>query len=415
MSDTTVYTQLLDLKDPWYISKIEVDVAGEAAHIFISHHPGQMPCPRCGTLCNVRDHAEERTWRHLDLWQCTSWLHASMPRTDCPEHGVLRVSVPWSEPGSRFTMAFEERVILALQACKTVSGAETVMRISWDEAHGIMDRAVARGLRRRDDVEMPHLAVDEKSHGRKKFVTILMDLARGVVHGTAPGRTKQSMLTLLDSLTPQQVNAVEAIAMDMHDPYRDAVWGFFAQPGPAVVHDRFHIAKQMNAALNDVRKEEAAQLASEDDRTLVGSRQLWLFGEENVPKKRAKAFAKLKRSDLATAEVWAQKESLRRLWDCETVREARRHFKAWAAWVRNAGRKRVIKVVDMIEARLDDVISFCRHPISSGPLEGMNSIIMAIQRAGRGYRHAETFGRAIMFFCGGLDMSPSRTYPLETR
>lgn len=303
-------------------------------------------------------------------------------------------------------MAFEGRVIMALQACKTVTGAREIMKISWDEAHGIMNRAVTRGLLRREEVEMPNLAVDEKSHGRKKFVTILMDLDRGVVHGTAPGREKKSMISTLKSLTSRQVAAVDAIAMDMHDPYRKAVREFFPQPGPAVVHDRFHIAKHMNEALNDVRKEEAMKLAGDEDRTLIGSRQLWLFGEEHVPKHRAKAFAKLKNSDLATAEVWAQKENLRRLWSHDSIREARKHFKDWAKWVRKAGRKQVIKVADMIASRLEDVISYCRHPISSGPLEGMNSIIMAIQRAGRGYRHAETFGVAIMFFCGGLKMAP---------
>ncbi len=62
--------------------------------------------------------------------------------------------------------------------------------------------------------------------------------------------------------------------MDMHDPYRAAVSESFAEPGPAVVHDRFHIAKHTNEALNDVRKAEARKLTDEDDRTLVGSRQL---------------------------------------------------------------------------------------------------------------------------------------------
>jgi transposase len=269
-----------------------------------------------------------------------------------------------------------------------------------------MQRAVERGLLRREPVVMQHLAADEKSYGRQKFVTILMDLDRGVVQATAPGPGKDSLLATLKSLTEGQVSAVDAIAMDMHDPYREAVREFFPQPGPATVHDRFHIAKHMNEALNDVRKDEAAQLAAAGDRTLIGSRQLWLFGEENVPERRAADFAKLKHSDLATAEVWAQKENLRRLWDYRSTREARRHFKTWAKWVRAAGRKRVIKVADMIASRLEDVISYCRHPISSGPLEGMNSLIMAIQRAGRGYRHAITFGVAIMFFCGGLRMAP---------
>ena len=36
----------------------------------------------------------------------------------------------------------------------------------------------------------------------------------------------------------------------------------------------------------------------------------------------------------------------------------------------------------------------------------MNSIIMAIRRAGRGYHHAKSFGMAIMFFCGGLNLMP---------
>lgn len=408
MSDPKIYTQLLRLSEPWYISRIDVDVAGEAAHVFIDHRQLQLPCPTCGKPCNVRDHTDEREWRHLDLWQCTTWLHTRLPRTECSEHGILRVNVPWSEPGSRFSMMFEGRVILALQACKTVTGASGLMRISWDEAHGIMNRAVARGLLRREEIDMPHLAADEKSYGRggKKFVTILMDLKRGTVYGTTPGRSKMSLKSMLMALSSRQKSAVSAIAMDMHDPYRDAVRESFAEPGPAVVHDRFHIAKHMNEALNDVRKAEARQLSDVEDRTLVGSRQLWLFGEENIPEKRIAEFAKLKKSDLATAEVWAQKENLRRLWDHSSTRAARHHFKAWATWVRSSRRARVITVANMIESRLEDVISYCKHPISSGPLEGMNSIIMAIQRAGRGYRHPETFGTAILFFCGGLDMAP---------
>jgi len=65
------------------------------------------------------------------------------------------------------------------------------------------------------------------------------------------------------------------------------------------------------------------------------------------------------------------KEVLRHLWDCSGVREARRSFKEWATWCRGTEIKRVAKVVDMIEQRLDDVISSCKHPISTGPLEGV--------------------------------------------
>ena len=64
------------------------------------------------------------------MWQAKTFIHARMPRTNCPQHGMLRVAVPWSDPGNRFTMAFEERVIATILACQTVQGAGTLMRIS---------------------------------------------------------------------------------------------------------------------------------------------------------------------------------------------------------------------------------------------------------------------------------------------
>jgi transposase len=408
MTDTKTYTALLRLSHPWYISRIDVDVAKEEAHVFISHHHGKLPCPACGMLCNVRDHGEgERVWRHLDLWQAKTFLHAAMPRTECPQHGVRTVAVPWAEPFSRFSLAFEARVILALQATKTVSGAQEMLKVSWDEARGIMERAVARGLMRREEAALVNVAVDEKSYrAGRHFVTLLMDLDRGHIHGTAAGNSQASLETILKSLSSQQLRGIGAIAMDMHEPFRAAVESVFPVPRPAIVHDRFHIVSHMNDALNDVRIEEARELASQGRNDLAGTRQMLLYGEENLPPKYRVRFAKLKKSKLRTATVRAQKEVLRHLWDCGGVREARRHFKQWAKWCRSTGIKRVAKVVDMIEQRLDDVISYCQHPISTGPLEGMNSIIMAIRRAGRGYRHAETFGMAIMFFCGGLNLLP---------
>lgn len=407
MTDAKIYTALLHLQHPWYISRIDVDVKAEEAHVFIEHHHGQLPCSSCGMMCNVRDHGDERAWRHLDLWQAKTFLHAAMPRTDCPKHGVLTVNVPWSEPLSRFSMAFEARVILALQSTKTVEGARAIMQISWDEARGIMERAVARGLVRREELVMPHLAADEKSYRKNRhFVTLLMDLDRGCIHGTAPGNSRASLEILLNGLTQQQKQGVVAIAMDMHEPYRLAAESAFPVPRPAIVHDRFHVVAQMNKALNDVRIAEAAELADGGFRDLIGTRQMLLYGQENLPERYKASFAKLKKSKLKTAVVHAQKEVLRDLWKCSGVREARRHFKQWATWCRKTNIPRVNKVVNMIQSRLEDVISYCKHRISTGPLEGMNSIIMAIRRAGRGYRSAETFGAAIMFFCGGLNLMP---------
>ena len=78
----------------------------------------------------VYDHAEERTWRHLDSCQFETFLHAGSTG-GCAEHGV-QVRVPWAEPRSRFTLLFERFAIDVMSPA--TSGAARVMRVSWDEA-----------------------------------------------------------------------------------------------------------------------------------------------------------------------------------------------------------------------------------------------------------------------------------------
>ena len=51
MADQELLTALLQLCAPWYISRIDVDVASEEAHVTIDHHPGKLPCATCGKAC----------------------------------------------------------------------------------------------------------------------------------------------------------------------------------------------------------------------------------------------------------------------------------------------------------------------------------------------------------------------------
>ncbi len=69
-----------------------------------------------------------------------------------------------------------------MQEC-SVSAACEILGIHWNEADGIKQRAVARGLARRTAEPMPRLCVDEKSFGRgHDYVTIV---ARANTEGAA--------------------------------------------------------------------------------------------------------------------------------------------------------------------------------------------------------------------------------------
>ena len=53
-----------------------------------------------------------------------------------------------------------------LQAAGSVEQARKLLGLTWDSVQRIMDRAVERGLQRRELDEVRHVGIDEKSFGR---------------------------------------------------------------------------------------------------------------------------------------------------------------------------------------------------------------------------------------------------------
>ncbi|EQD79694.1 transposase IS204/IS1001/IS1096/IS1165 family protein, partial [mine drainage metagenome] len=165
VKDTELYRHLLGIVAPWSVERVEMSVAERRVDVWVSHPPEiRWACPECGQLLSLFDHAEERTWRHLDSCQFLTYLHARVPRVECPQHGKLQARVPWAEPNSRFTALFERWAIQVMQETDT-SGAAELLGLSWDEAWGIQERAVARGLAAKPPLLLRQMGVDEKSVG----------------------------------------------------------------------------------------------------------------------------------------------------------------------------------------------------------------------------------------------------------
>ena len=83
------YALLLGIKSPWQVNAIKLDVEGKGIEIALGWREGAAaPCPECGKLCPLADHAPERKWRHLDVMQFETLLRARVPRSRCREHGV---------------------------------------------------------------------------------------------------------------------------------------------------------------------------------------------------------------------------------------------------------------------------------------------------------------------------------------
>ena len=65
---------------------------------------------------------------------------------------------------------------------------------------------------------------------------------------------------------------------------------------------------------------------------MKGSKSLWLYGRENVPRSRRMAFAELKRMGLKVGRAWAKKEMLRDRWNDIYPASAWKFWKRWYFW-----------------------------------------------------------------------------------
>jgi transposase len=408
MRDTELYRHLLGLVDPWEVDRVELSVTDQRVDVWVDHPGGsRFACPDCGAELAVYDHSAERAWRHLDSCAFGTYLHARPPRVQCPAHGVRQARLPWAEPNSRFTLLFERLAIDVLTETD-VSGAARLLRLSWDEAWHLMDRAVARGLAQRPVTVPAHLGVDEKAAGRgQDYITVVCDLDAGTVCHIADERRQASLDEYFAQFTDDQLAGIEAVAMDMWEPYAASVRDHLADAQDKIVFDRYHLMGYLTKAVDTVRKQENRALAAAGDKTLAGSKYLWLYSAENLPERHTDRFAALRDGDLKTARAWAIKESLRHLWNYRRRGWGLKHFNRWYFWATHSRLKPVIDAAKTLKRHEQGILAYFKHRITSAAAEGLNSRIQAIRVSARGYRNREHFKTAIYFHLGGLQLYPA--------
>jgi transposase len=319
------------------------------------------------------------------------------------------VKLPWAEPSGRFTALFEAVAISWLKTASQKAVAEQ-LGLSWDEIHGIMDRAVKRGLKRREAEPVPRLGVDEKAFRKgQKYLTVVNDLTRNRVLYVAEDRKQASLDGFWGTLTEDQQKGIEAVAMDMWDPYVESVRAHVKDADQKIVFDKFHVAQHLSQAVDDVRRKENKELRAQGDERLVGTRYDWLHNPTTMDPKDRREFAALRDSELKTARAWAMKETAMSLYNYTYEGPARKHFQWWYKWAVRSRLAPMKEVAGMLKRRFDNIITYLKHRITNAASESINSKIQWVKYTARGFRNKQNFINAIYFHCGGLDLAPAST------
>jgi transposase len=411
MRDVELYQLLLGLIPPWRVSAVEVDPPspekklGEIT-VKVEHPRGELlHCPECEAVM-ARYDFRPRRWRHLNTMQWKTFVEADVPRGECPEHGTRQIKVPWAEDSSRFTAMFEAFTIDVLLCVRSKVQAEFLTDLSWDQVDRVMERAVGRGLDRRKLENLRHLGIDEKSFGKgHSYASILCDLDGRRVVEVMPERTLAAAKDLLGALPEEQRLKVEAIAMDMWENY--AVAAAELLPNAEIVHDKFHIVRELTKAVDMVRKQEHREnQKSDQDDILKKTKYIWLKNPGNWTDPQRERFESLRIDILKVGRAWSIKEAFGGFWEYLYAGSAKKFFDRWFFWATHSRLKPMIEAARTLKRHLAGLLAYCRHRITNAVAEGMNSKIQLIKANARGFRNFANYRAAILFHCGGLSLYP---------
>jgi transposase len=105
-------------------------------------------------------------------------------------------------------------------------------------------------LERRKAEPVSQMGVDEKAFRKgHSYLTMVNDLVRGRVLYVAEDRRQSSLDGFWETLTAEQISGIEAMAMDMWDPYIASVRKYVPEAEGKIVFDKFHVAQHLGDAV----------------------------------------------------------------------------------------------------------------------------------------------------------------------
>jgi transposase len=322
---------------------------GPATHVILVYPAFQCYCPKCQARHTVRppgiDAHAKATWR---LMRFASQLCQHMPNLRVAE--VLGV------------------------------GDATVGR--WDR------RVLRAQLPEPDFDAVDKLLVDEKHLGSQfGYVTVVLDADTGEFLHMAPGKKKESLQSFFDRLDDVQKEGIVAVGIDRAGQYKQVVLDNC--PNALIVYDRFHIMKNYNDAVDEVRRAELGKVLPRHKQLIKGQRYNLLRNPGKLSadaKKQLHALLAVN-ENLNTCYVLA--DALRHLWDYRYRKAAERYLDAWCVWAKESGIDALRRFAQSLQRSKEGILNYFHWPITQAKIESLNNTIARVQHRACGIKDME--------------------------
>jgi len=367
---------------------------GDRFEVRVMYRREYATCPRCG-IGSSKEH-DRRVQRKQDrrLRDKPVLLMLVKRRFRCYFCGKV-----FTEPdevfGRRRRSSCRFREYLGQEALH-----QTVRRTAQKErvGEGLVRRCVAeevgRLLRARGAKETPQfMGLDESSvSGRRLYHTAICNLVDGAVMKVVEGQGQQRVKEYLDKLS--QPERIKAVAMDMHEPFRQAVR--MCLPGAKVVADKFHLIRHVNAVVDKVRSKTQGGNSRGKRQDLFHSRYTLLKGVERLADWEKERLKRLFSRYPELKKAWELKERFRS-WYRETDRErAEESLRLLEDEIAISSLPEFKQLLRTLTNWREEILNYFEYRITNGFVEGKNNRIKTIKRMAYGYRNTDNFRLRIL-------------------
>ena len=346
-------------------------------------------CSGCGHRRPWYDTQGSRRFEFVPLWGIPVFFMYAPRRVNCKRCGIKVEAIPWSEGKHTLTNTYMH--FLASWA-KRLSWQEVArtFKTSWGKVFRSVEWAVQWGLAHRDLSNVRSIGVDEVLWQRgHKYLTVVYQIDDECKRLLWVGKDRKlrTLLKFFHEFGKERSAQLLFVCSDMWKPYLRVI----AKKAGQAIHvlDRFHIAMQMNKAIDEVRAKEARALKAKGlVPILTHSRWCLLKRPENLTANQEIKLSDLLRYNLKAVRSYLLKEDFQFFWDYVSPH--------WAGvfldrWCRRAMRSRIEpmkKVARMLRAHRGLLLNWFRAKkrISSGTMEGLNNKLKLTTRKSYGFR-----------------------------
>jgi transposase len=401
MTTNTVVTKLLRFKglrvrSCWFEGRDSFVVA-------VKPHKNGRRCPECGRRCTIVQVLPARRWRDVQACGRIVLLVYSPREIRCPTHGRRMEEIPWAERHARVTYRFEYLMLRYCQAMTQKAAAE-LLHVSSSTLSDLLHRTITRirdGHRIRD---LKTLGIDEISYAKgHKYATVIYDLDRACVVWIGEGKGRATVDRFFtEALSPYQRANVRWACCDMSEAYMGAIRDHC--PGATLVIDRFHIVKALNAAIDEVRKEQWREASKHDRKALKGLRWILYRHSSTRSRKDSRALRDLETANRRIYRAWRLKDEFEHFWTYLAPWAARRFLKSWTTAALRSRLAPLRKFVHTLRNHMDGVLAFISTGLTNAVAEGLNRIARMVNNRASGFRSLDAFTDMIFLTVGDVDV-----------